>query len=463
MEEIKYHKRLLGNEHNSSTANPLSISKISVEQLFGHYNYNVSNSSLSDISKLLLIYGDNGTGKTTILKLFFYLLATRYRSGYKTKIAEIKFKKFSILFHNGLEVGALRENSSLGSFEYYISKNGKIINSVIIKTLPDNSVRLESGSEEEKKYVEVLDYLRNLNITTFFLSDDRKILNSAASNSNPYDENRESYYSDSDIIYSKSYEKHITKKILNEKRIAFESAIDRLFDWIRNKVLLGSRVGEKNSQVIIVDIIKDYTEMAETESSIKKKETLLKELDDLEIKMPSYVNLGLIDVFDTKTIRKSLKKAKDSEQIKFLSTLVSPFLEGINAKLNALENVEKKLNLFIRTVNDYFTNKEISFTLSKGFLLKQKDGDEINFNWLSSGEKQLLLLLINTITSADDATIFIIDEPEISLNVKWQRRLIKTLLEFSDDKNIQFILATHSIELLAAYKNNISKLVDQNA
>ena len=165
-------------------------------------------------------------------------------------------------------------------------------------------------------------------------------------------------------------------------------------------------------------------------------------------------------------IRNSIKKAKTPEQIKFLSTVISPYLDTINAKLNALEIVEKTLNLFIKTINDYFTNKEISFHLTTGFSLKQSNDkdelEEIDFNWLSSGEKQLLLLLINTITSADDATIFIIDEPEISLNIKWQRKLIKTLLEFSADKNIQFILATHSFELLSAYKNSITKLVNEN-
>ena len=77
---------------------------------------------------------------------------------------------------------------------------------------------------------------------------------------------------------------------------------------------------------------------------------------------------------------------------------------------------------------------------------------------LSSGEKQLLLLFINTITATDQATIFIIDEPEISLNIKWQRMLLKTLLKFSARNYVQFIIATHSIELLAPNSTNVIKL-----
>lgn len=443
--------------------NKLGVTKISVEKLFGIYNYNIPNNFNSDISKLLIVYGDNGSGKTTILKLFFYLLSTRDRSGYKTRLAETKFKKFSVCFQNGLEIGASREDATTGTYDYYISKNNKTIKSITLKAMPDNAIQMEPGSEEDYKYHEILSYIRNLNINTFYLSDDRKILNSLTSTHSNI-EDQAIFIEEPDIVFSKDYEKIAIKKRLNEKRLALEPTIERLFEWIRTKVISGSRNGEKNSQVIFSDIIKNYITLSDTESRIKDKETLLKELSNLEDKLPTYVNLGLIDSPDIKGIRISIKKANTNEQIKFLSTVISPFLESINAKLIALEYVTKTINLFLKTVNEYFSNKEINFHLSSGFSLKQiSEHEGIDFNWLSSGEKQLLLLLINVITSADNATIFIIDEPEISLNIKWQRKLIKTLLDFSMEKNIQFILATHSFELLSAYKNSITKLISENA
>lgn len=443
--------------------NKLAVTQIKVEKLFGLYDYTLPNNSESDISKLLILYGDNGSGKTTILKLFFYLLSSRDRSGYKSRLAETKFQKFSVQFQNGLEIGALREKPTVGTYEYYISKNGKKIKSITLEANTDNTIQLEPGSKDDIIFQQIMIYIRQLNITTFYLSDDRKILNSATSSQHERDENK-ILLNESDIIFSKEYERIALKKMLNEKRLALEPTIERLIDWIRNKVISGSRKGEKNSQVIFSDIIKDYITLSDSESSMKDKESLLKDLSSLEEKIPTYVNLGLIDDLDTKGIRNSIKKAKTNEQIKFLSTVISPFLDSINAKLNALEYVAKTINLFLQTVNDYFTNKKIEFHLSTGFSLSEvSGGDPIDFNWLSSGEKQLLLLLINTITSADDATIFIIDEPEISLNIKWQRKLIKTLLDFSKEKNIQFILATHSFELLSAYKKSITKLVSENA
>lgn len=154
--------------------NSLSVTEIIVEKLFGIYNYKVPLNSINELDKLLIIYGDNGCGKTSILKLFFYLLSTKDKSGYKTKIAQTKFKRFSIKFRNGIEIGASRRITSLGGFKYYISQNDKIIHSVNLKANPENAIQLERGSKEDVEFLKILSFIRELNITTFFLSDDRK-------------------------------------------------------------------------------------------------------------------------------------------------------------------------------------------------------------------------------------------------------------------------------------------------
>ncbi|WP_146055604.1 AAA family ATPase, partial [Streptomyces malaysiensis] len=55
-------------------------------------------------------------------------------------------------------------------------------------------------------------------------------------------------------------------------------------------------------------------------------------------------------------------------------------------------------------------------------------------------------------------TIFVIDEPEISLNVKWQRSLVDALLGCAKGSEIQLILASHSIELLTAHREQVVRL-----
>ena len=77
---------------------------------------------------------------------------------------------------------------------------------------------------------------------------------------------------------------------------------------------------------------------------------------------------------------------------------------------------------------------------------------------LSSGEKQLLLLLCHAIYARKPGTIFIIDEPEISLNIVWQRELIQALMTCLEGTQFQVILATHSMELLSRCRQYVTPL-----
>jgi predicted ATP-binding protein involved in virulence len=59
--------------------------------------------------------------------------------------------------------------------------------------------------------------------------------------------------------------------------------------------------------------------------------------------------------------------------------------------------------------------------------------------------------------------IFIIDEPELSLNVKWQRRIVQSLLDCAEGASVQFIMASHSMEVLAAHRKHVVQLVNKSA
>ncbi len=438
------------------TKNLLSIKSIKVEQLFGYFDYEIPDEDTKDISKLLIIYGDNGSGKTTLLKILFWLLSSRDKSGYKSKLASTKFKSISIKFENDFEISAIRESKKLiGSFTYSVKSKGKEAKTVKLKASPDNSITLKDDTEEDKIFKQILKHIKALNISVFYLSDDRKILNSSESSEN--ESERRIIREPSDRIFMGSQQIFWDNDFVEERNLSLGPAIEKLLNWIRKRTILGSRTGEKNSQAIFTDLIKDITKTIESEKEVKTKAELNSEIQEIETRIIPFVRLGLIDEFNGKTIKASINKL-NPDQLKYLNNLISPYLESIDAKLNALDKLQNILNLFINSVNDYFADKEIEFNLNTGFSISHKSGNPIDFDWLSSGERQLLLLFINTITATDEATIFIIDEPEISLNVKWQRKLIDTLLHFSSEKNIQYIFATHSLELLSSNLNCVSKL-----
>lgn len=76
------------------------------------------------------------------------------------------------------------------------------------------------------------------------------------------------------------------------------------------------------------------------------------------------------------------------------------------------------------------------------FLLLKHGNKVISPGELSSGEKQMLVLLINTLLLLKKECIVFWDEPELSMHVDWQRILIATMQKINP--NMQLIIATHS-------------------
>jgi predicted ATP-dependent endonuclease of OLD family len=73
------------------------------------------------------------------------------------------------------------------------------------------------------------------------------------------------------------------------------------------------------------------------------------------------------------------------------------------------------------------------------------EGKMLSLSMLSSGEKQLLKILVATVNAS--ASVILIDEPEISMHVDWQRRLIPSMRTLNP--HAQLIVATHSPEIMA--------------
>lgn len=96
-------------------------------------------------------------------------------------------------------------------------------------------------------------------------------------------------------------------------------------------------------------------------------------------------------------------------------------------------------------IDDLFTRpKRVSFS-DKAVEVLLDGGRSLSLAFLSSGEKHILRLLIDTLRI--DISTLLIDEPEISLHVDWQRKLVAAIRQVNP--NCQIILATHSPEIMA--------------
>ncbi|MDR2359476.1 MAG: ATP-binding protein [Prevotellaceae bacterium] len=120
-----------------------------------------------------------------------------------------------------------------------------------------------------------------------------------------------------------------------------------------------------------------------------------------------------------------------------------------NYRLKATENpaagrrISDRLQQWIETVNSFFSIMQKTFAIQgSDVFFKQANGEKLALHLLSAGEKQLLIILINALTQDEKPFILLMDEPEISLDIDWQYKLVDTIRKINP--SCQLIIATHS-------------------
>lgn len=86
-------------------------------------------------------------------------------------------------------------------------------------------------------------------------------------------------------------------------------------------------------------------------------------------------------------------------------------------------------------------------------------GEELFPYQLSSGEKQMLVILLTVLVEDNENYVLFMDEPEVSLHIDWQKRLIDLILELNP--NVQIILTTHSpAVIMNGWMDKVTEVTD---
>lgn len=136
-------------------------------------------------------------------------------------------------------------------------------------------------------------------------------------------------------------------------------------------------------------------------------------------------------------------------------------LEKTIRELEEKSDYKRELNDFIAIVNSFFelTNRKI-FIDNEGLISLEYKENYYKWFDFSKGEMTLLSLLLVVYLHRNENVIFLFDEPDLSLHIKWQKNLISKLAAIAPSS--QFIISTHSPALIGNYNNqsiiNISSL-----
>jgi len=132
--------------------------------------------------------------------------------------------------------------------------------------------------------------------------------------------------------------------------------------------------------------------------------------------------------------------------------VIATFLEATKNKLAVFDELAAKLTAFKRLLDERFYPKGLDLSRRQGLRFTLPSSQVISSSQLSSGEQQMLVLAYEILFRAEPGTLVLIDEPEISLHVRWQATLIEHLLDMGKASHLQFLLATHSPVLIGNHR-----------
>lgn len=237
----------------------------------------------------------------------------------------------------------------------------------------------------------------------------------------------------------KYYEYHTSVSELGEK-----AKENNLLKQMYEKVLSDTQtIKQKNNITVNYNILTAFQDGKEIEDDDYSKQ----------------VKVNIISTFDVKgdgndkekSFLDSVLEKLQSDYGYYLSDLMNELTEHISSSSSItkveLDKINERKNIFINLVNESFAETGKRLNPDSAKLKFDKDGEIIETKKLSSGEKQLLIILLTVLLERGEEFILMLDEPEISMHISWQYKLIDMILQLNP--NVQIILTTHSPMIFA--------------
>ncbi len=259
-------------------------------------------------------------------------------------------------------------------------------------------------------------------------------------------------------------EKNITTPV-DQKLDAIINQLVRLFSKLDRESADAATDFQRDSFVSLLSIettslFKSAVQKLQTS---KEADSLSRALNEIgvEQKKTSTVISALFKNFDA--ARKKIQNGEGMTLQEFMVLAGALRANSLVQKYDALQIQRRKIfslrDSFLEEVNTLFgPRKTIAINEKNELEAKSQDGRVIRPMDLSSGEKQLLIILGEALLQDRQSVIFIADEPELSLHVSWQEKLVPAITRINS--NAQIVFATHSPDIVGAYANCVSVMED---
>ena len=407
----------------------MRIIQYEVEKLYNSFNHQITFNE-----NITIILGQNGLGKTAMLAMLYGLFSHDFHL-----LLKYPYDSIILTFDNKKRLIIKKDkNQDEQDIDFTYGHQ-----SIKLSKILQNA---ESAKRYIRKYLSV-DVLRHIDEDLWQIRQTGEVLSSIEVMSR----------------YSSLYPQLLESNIYGCPQWLEEIISSIKIDFIGTKRLQTQVPNEERTYARRLEIHDTIDEDAQdfirllsstkSKAAILKKSQLVKNLNKLNTLRNELIEVGLMDVTEDEVLDNTFVLTKE------ISTVFNVYVEDSNKKLSAYSDMSKRVKLFIDLINKHFLYKKITISSTEGFTLKSTITDEkILLKQLSSGEQHMFILYYHLLFKYAPNTLILLDEPEISLHISWQKDFIADLLQIMELNPMTLLIATHAPSIVRSHWSLTSEL-----
>ncbi len=211
---------------------------------------------------------------------------------------------------------------------------------------------------------------------------------------------------------------------------------------------------------IVNHLLKGVHLTVEPEDATHIRYDIIRSLDSpvLDLETMSHVDARITSALDFQIYH--LQRKYLDYQVNIGNRIIEELQQG-NA--DAAQQLSKPKKHFQDIVDELFEETGKKIVRTENEIRFSQIGETLVPYQLSSGEKQILAILLTVLVEDEVPHVLFMDEPEVSLHIEWQKRLISLIMELNP--NVQIILTTHSpAVIMSGWMDKVTEVseIEQN-
>ncbi|NNA54813.1 AAA family ATPase [Pseudomonas koreensis] len=434
----------------------IKIEEIYISKLYGIYNHRVSMRE----GGITIIHGANGVGKTAVLKCLKFIFDWNIE-----ELSSIPFRTIHVGLTDQTKISISRQSDGKASErndQHYLTSP------LEISFFKSGSSHVETVSPIDP---EMMSIARLMATSRPWLKEVKPGF--------WIDENSGQAVDVWDLAHKYAPQKNRKRK----NRSAFFDKIRRslnvkLIDTYR----LAARGKESSKSTVdqcaidmvgqIESVSAEYAQMCQTldqsfphrliagHHEFLSADSVSDRLKNLEAYQSWLSAMGLLATIEGPSFPSDMKTLSDAK----IETM-SLFVQDSESKLSVFSALAEKCFVLFDLLQTKLAHKRLFINKERGMSVLSDLGGDIPLSSLSSGEQHEIVLLYELLFKTPRNSLLLIDEPEISLHVKWQKNFIKDLKRIRDIVGFDALIATHSPFIVGDFHElmeSLDEVGDQN-